>query len=187
MSQIGLFDGTDGKAANTTLIGYGIQTEDSDYRAHVAYGVQRVYVFPTKSGLAAIRTHSYTELPVKTRDIVTAKGYAVPISHIDGLSEVLIPLDLHQQVRIEKFMPTGEQGKLAAIIVAGMMKRSLIPLPVLVNFADDHALQVRGTDIIVNSHLHIQVKLDFRGGDRRYGGTGNLFIQVAECNPFRQY
>lgn len=186
-SQIGMFDETGGTARNTTLLGYGIQTEASDYRAHVAYKAQRVYVFPTRNGLRAVETGSYAEKTAKTGSIETAKGYAVPISHIDGLSEVLIPLDIHQQFKIESYMPTGEKGRRATFIVASMMKQSLIPLPVIVDYTEDRALQISGTDIIVGASLHVQVKCDYYAGDRRYGGTGNLFLQVAECNPYRQY
>ena len=186
-SQIGIFDETSQAARNTTLLSYGIHTEASDYRAHVAYKAQRVYVFPTKNGLRAVETGGYKELTVKTSNIETAKGYAVPISHIDGLSEVLIPLDMHQQFKIESYMATGQKGRLATFIVASMMKKSLIPLPVIVDYAEERALQISGTDIIVGASLHVQVKLDYYAGDRRYGGTGNLFLQVAECNPFRQY
>ena len=186
-SQIGMFDETNRTARNTTLIAYGIQSEGSHYRAHVAYVAQRVYVFPTKSGKQAIDRGIYEKVPVRTQGIVTAEGYKVPTSHIDGLSEVFIPLSVHQQFKIEAWMPTGDKGRRATYIVAAMMKDSLIPLPVVVDFTDDRALQIRGTDIIVGTTLHVQVKLDFYAGDRRNGGTGNLFLQVAECNPFRQY
>jgi hypothetical protein len=186
-SQIGMFDGTDVPTGNMSLKDYGIQSEASDFRAHVAYKAQRVYVFPTKNGLRSIETGNYKELTATQQDIVTARGYAVPISHIDGLSEVLIPLDLHQKIKIENFMPSGEKGRRATWIVATMMKKSLIPLPVIVDFAEELALQISGTDIIVAAKLHVQVKCDYNGGDRRYGGTGNLFLQVAECNPFKQY
>lgn len=186
-SQIGMFDGTDSLTGNKTLVPYGIQNEASDFRAHVAYKAQRVYVFPTKSGSQAIKTGNYTERKVWTQGIVTAKGYAVPTSHIDGLAEVLIPWELHKKYKIETHMPTGTMGMLATGIVADMMRLSLIPLPFTVDFAEKLALQISGTDIIVGAKLHVQVKCDYRGGDRRYGGTGNLFLQVEECNPGRQY
>ena len=186
-SQIGMFDETNRTARNTTLVDYGIQSEGSHYRAHVAYVAQRVYVFPTASGKKAIDRGVYERAQAKTQGIVTAEGYKVPTSHIDGLSEVFIPLSVYRQFKIEAWMPTGEKGRLATYIVATMMKDSLIPLPVVVDFTDDRALQIKGTDIIVGTSLHVQVKLDYYAGDKRSGGTGNLFLQVAECNPFRQY
>lgn len=185
--QAGLFDGTGEKPKNTHLVEYGIQNEESDYRAHVCYEAQRVYVFPTDAGKKAIATGIFPKREVTTRGIVTATGYLVPISHIDNMQEVLIPLELYRKRKIESFMATGLKGRLAAAIVADMLRRALIALPIEVDITNDKALQINGTDIIVSSNLHIQVKLDHRGGDRRYGGTGNLFLQDSECNPFKQY
>jgi hypothetical protein len=48
-------------------------------------------------------------------------------------------------------------------------------------------MQFEGLDIVVATRVRIQVKLDFRGGERELGGTGNLFLQTAECNPTRSY
>ena len=186
-SQIGMFDETSRTARNTILVQYGIQNEGSHYRVHVGYKAQHVYVFPTESGRRCLERGSCTHQVVRTQGIETAKGYPVPISHIDGLSEIMIPPDIYRRYQIESFMATGTKGTLATGIVAEMMRRGLIPLPVAVDYADAKALQFSGTDIIVGSTLHIQVKLDFAGGSARYGGTGNLFLQTEECNPFRQY
>jgi len=169
------------------LVGYGIQTDGSHYRAHVGYVAQHVYIFPTKNGLRALEEYDYMERSVKTRDIETARGFAVPISHIEGIQEILIPLVVLAKYMIESYFATGIKGGLATEMVAEMLRRGLIPLPVLANLADGIDLQIAGTDIIIASSLHMQVKLDYKAGDRKYGGTGNLFLQVAECNPFRQY
>ena len=37
--------------------------------------------------------------------------------------------------------------------------------------------------IVVNGKWRIQVKCDYDAGP---GGTGNLFLQTAECNPLKQ-
>lgn len=186
-NQLGLFDGTDVKPANTKLIDYGIQNDRSHYRAHVAYLVQYVYIFPTESGRLALERNTYREASVTTAGIETAKGFPVPISHIERLQEVLIPRDVYDRFSIENYMSTGEKGRRATYIVADMLRSGLIALPVNVNLAESKALQISGTDILIASQLHIQVKCDYRGGNRQYGGTGNLFIQTSECNPFRQY
>ncbi len=186
-SQIGMFDGTGITPRNTTLVQYGIQTEGSHYRAHVGYVAQHVYVFPTESGRRCVESGKYTETVVKTQGIETAKGFKVPTSHVAGLAEILIPLEIHQRFRIESYMSTGQKGRLATFIVAEMMKGGLIPLPVAVDITDAKALQISGTDIIIGASLHVQVKCDYKAGNQRYGGTGNLFLQTEECNPFRQY
>jgi hypothetical protein len=36
---------------NTKLVDYGIQTEESDLRAHVCVNARQVYVYPTKKGV----------------------------------------------------------------------------------------------------------------------------------------
>lgn len=185
--QMGMFDGSDHKPKNTALVEYGIQNEESHFRAHVCYDAQRVYIFPTDVAKRLLETGKYELRKVMTKGIVTATGYPVPVSHIQGIQEILIPLDLVRKYRVESSMATGLMGKLATLITAEMIRSGLIPLPVQVDVTDDKSLQIDGTDIIVSSALHIQVKLDRRGGDRRYGGTGNLFLQISECNPFRQY
>jgi hypothetical protein len=51
---------------------------------------------------------------------------------------------------------------------------------------EGRGLQIEGMDIIVNCKVKIQVKCDFTGG-RKPLGSGNLFLQTAECNPLRNY
>ena len=48
-------------------------------------------------------------------------------------------------------------------------------------------LQINGVDIVINMNTKIQVKCDYRGGPKAYGGTGNLYLQVRECNPFGKH
>ena len=74
---------------------------------------------------------------------------------------------------------------LAVSIVAEMLKRQLIKLPVNIALIDDKNMQIRGTDILIQSKLCLQVKCDYLAGERQFGGTGNIFLQTAECNPRR--
>jgi len=168
---------------NKTLVPYGIVNEDSDYRIHVAYKIQHVYVFPTRAGKAALSENKYAQKSVKTEDITTALGYPVPVSSIKDIQAILIPHAIYQKHPISKSDSTTTKGAHAVEIVMKMLKRGLIPLPVHVDIADEKSIQIKGTDIIINSELKIQVKCDYDGGDRAKGGTGNLFLQIAECNP----
>lgn len=175
---------------NRNLIMYGIQNEVSDFRAHVTYPAMRTYVFPTAKAKAVIDQAEFHQLrlrTVTTDGIETAQGYAVPISYIDGIQEVVIPPDIWQRYRIHDKDETSIKGQLATSIVVELLQRDKIPLPVRWNHADSKALDIAGTDIVINASLHLQVKCDMRGGDKSYGGTGNLFIQIAECNPYKRY
>ena len=174
---------------NTQLIEYGIQTEDSDYRVHVGYKTQRVYVFPTEDGRQAIIQREIDEARKVSADgdIVTATGYAIPIDEIDNMRSILIPDDVYNKYAIHPKARTTTKGIIATKIVSEMLKRQLIPLPMKVDVASDDALQISGTDIIIKANLKLQIKCDYNAGLRKYGGTGNVFLQTHECNPYRQY
>lgn len=174
---------------NSKLVEYGIQNDASDFRVHVGYKAQHIYVFPTQAGREAIeREKNRLELKQGGQQGVNGKtfaGYAVPISSIDDLQSILVPIDLYQKYPIYQEMTTSLKGASAVSIVAEMLKRQLIKLPVNVSLIDDKDMQIRGTDILIQSKLCLQVKCDFLAGERQFGGTGNLFLQTAECNPRR--
>jgi hypothetical protein len=87
---------------------------------------------------------------------------------------------------------TSDKGRKAVELVAAMIRNGLFPLPYAVGQLDSDPakdMQINGDDIIVDlgaNRVHIQVKCDFRGGDKALGGTGNLYLQVAERNPLKR-
>lgn len=183
-------------SGNRKLVEYGIQNEGSDYRAHVCYPIMQVYVFATQNGRRGVeraKTAGIKPKPVRTGDMVTAMGYPVPVSWLEDVREVQIPLDIWKRYHIDDFQTTTQKGQMAAYIVFEMLKRNLIPLPVQPNHADSLGLQLNGTDILINSDLKMQVKCDLPGGSSTradYNGraaTGNLFLQESECNPYKRY
>lgn len=95
--------------------------------------------------------------------------------------------DVYAKYRIARTMTTSTKGLLATNIVVALLRRNLIALPFSIDVTDDKALQISGTDILIHSKVRLQVKCDFNAGDRRLGGTGNLFLQTEECNPYRLY
>lgn len=187
MSQLDFLQPFDEPNGNKQLVNYGIQNEGSDYRCHVGYQVQRVYVFPTESGRRAVNTGLYSKIPVMTNGITTAEGYRIPISHIDGMKEIIIPIDVYTKWRITKDMRKSQMGLFATGIVVDMIRADLIPLPVAIGPDPDLALQISGCDILINASLKLQVKCDWAAGNRSLGGTGNVFLQVSECNPWKQH
>ncbi len=182
---------------NTKLIDYGIQTETSDYRVHVGYSSQHIFVFPTKIGkslYAEIITSQRLQLKrIPSFDrygnrIVTATGYAVPISDFNKLQEILIPVDIYHKYHIlYKGESTTASGQKAVCIVKEMLLKHLIVLPIEVHDVTEKTLQIEGNDIIVKMNLRLQIKSDYLAGRREHGGKGNIFLQDKECNPFRRF
>ncbi|MHC4104490.1 MAG: hypothetical protein ACYSR9_06085 [Planctomycetota bacterium] len=175
---------------NNKLVEHGIQNEESDYRIHVCYLAQHVYIFPTQAGQNAVRIAEQNNTQTKTAtqagvNFVTGKGYAIPVSYIDNLKSVLISYDIFAKYPISKFDTTSVKGHKAMLIVVEMLKRSLIPLPLSIRVIEDKDLQIKGGDITIHSRLILQVKCDYKGGDKKHNHrvTGNLFLQIAECNP----
>ena len=174
---------------NKQLIEYGIQTENSNYRAHVGYKTQHIFVFPTQNGQKEVAKYSNQSKRTVSIDgkIITAKGYPIPINSIDSMQSIFIPHDVYQKYAIYPDMSTTTKGQLAVQIIFEMLNRMLIPLPVNINIKNKKAIQIKGTDIIISSKLRIQVKCDFNAGDKKFGGTGNVFLQTDECNPYKLY
>lgn len=180
MSQLG----------NTELVDYGIQSEESDLRAHVCIAVERIYVYPTAAGLAACETGRYIKRPayswINGTKIKTAEGYLVPPDDIDGCVFMQIPKWLIDKTVLSQANTTTEKGNKAVSIVMAFIKAGGFPFPINGRAIEDYNLQVLGLDILVGINARIQVKCDYEGGPRGLGGTGNLYLQVAECNPLRQ-
>ena len=171
---------------NTKLIDYGIQNEKSDYRAHVCVTAKKVYIFRTSEGVFVIENNTFRKVPVKTKGIITATGYLVPPHLIKKIEERSIPDPWLEKICFLKEAPTTEKGIKAVIIVQGLLKKGMFPFEMEGIEIKDHEMQVMGVDIVVNFSAKIQVKCDYEGGNGN-GGTGNLFLQTSECNPFKEY
>lgn len=169
------------KLGNTTLVDYGIQTEESDLRVHVCVSVGAVYVYQTSDGVKAVESGLWRKVPVYTGTLKTAEGFLVPPDRIEGCNMKQIPEDIG--IVFYKHDNTSEKGRKALEVVRSMMRRGLMPIPLMAREIDDTEMQIQGTDIIATSDANVQVKCDWRGGHKELGGTGNLFLQVSECNP----
>lgn len=165
---------------NSDLIEYGILQEFSDIRVHVSVSNKSVYVFQT---LRAIDAIARTNPPIvtakqKNTDNVTAAGWLVKIKDIYGCKQVF-----YHGFKWENFRPsmsTSEKGKLSAKCVLGLLELGKIPIHIIAKECDDTKLQLKGVDILLDIQKRIQVKCDWDAGK-----TGNLFLQKAECNPFK--
>jgi hypothetical protein len=178
------------KLGNTTLVEYGVQTEQSDLRAHVCVLAKKVYVYRTEAGAAIAKERKLRGMPPKnvvTHNIITAQGYPVGIPFIPGVLSVDIPPEWLRDVNFQPTDSTSAKGMKAVSIVSRLIHAGQLPhLSFQVREATGKALQVSGTDIEVPAlNTKVQVKCDWRGG---VGDdcTGNLFLQIAECNPWSQ-
>jgi len=181
---------------NTQLVAYGIQTEESDIRVHVCPQVRRVYVYPTECGMNAILTGKYIEKPGYQKGIETptATGYIVPPFDIRKCSSIKICDAAWKHIKFSPSDSLAEKGRKAEKLVRGMLKHGLLPVPMNGRQVTDEDIQKLGQDILVikghaidQEDIRIQVKCDYPGGEKHLGGTGNLFLQVSECNPLRIY
>lgn len=163
------------------LYEYGIQTEDSDIRAHVSVVSGKVYVFPTKPAVALCLSGRYPARQAWQPGISypTAKGYIVPWRDIPNI----VPVAASRFIKEQKFSnsdSTTLKGEKASNVVERLIRLGWFPLAVMPIVSQETELQRSGIDIIVHGTWRIQVKCDYNSGE---GGTGNLFLQVAERNP----
>lgn len=172
---------------NTQLVEYGIQTERSDLRAHVCVVAKALYVYPTTAGIACLNNPQYREVEVTTGAYVTARGRLVPPTAIEDCMLVPIPAALMARIDIQRTDKTTIKGRKATEIVAALMRWGFFPTSLIPQIVTATGLQYEGVDIVATANLRIQVKCDYDGGAREMGGTGNLFLQTAECNPYRAH
>ncbi|HEV8525665.1 MAG TPA: hypothetical protein VGQ71_14315 [Terriglobales bacterium] len=166
---------------------YGIQTEKSDYRIHVSPKTRRIYVFPTDAGIRAIAGGQHRKAVVHTGGMPTAEGYLVPPRDIKGCRAISIPDDLLRALLAVEAGSTSQKGNKAAQVACEMLRRGLIPIVLEARDATEFGLQIDGVDITIDAKYSIQVKYDEAAGPREWGGTGNLFLQIAESNPYASH
>lgn len=177
---------------NTDLVDYGIQTEESDLRAHVCVNARRVYVYPTIKGIEAIRSNKYRKLPASQPGaaFATAEGFVVPPGDIWGCIDINAGWAMDQAGAIRYDDTTSRKGEWAVNVVRRLLSRGWFPMWGTPEVIESLDIQIKGIDVIVTSKARIQVKCDYEGGTPPRPGrrgeriTGNLFLQTAECNPF---
>ena len=179
---------------NCELVPYGIQNERSTVRGHVCPGVKRVYVFPSDAGNEAIASNRYRKTTAGQPGVdgPTAEGFLVPPMDIRCCASIELRPLAWERIYFDDREDTSTKGAKAVWLVERMVYAGLFPLPLPLGGVDcdpSKEVQIEGDDIIVritNSEVRIQVKCDFWGGEAALGGTGNLFLQVAERNPLHR-
>ena len=172
------------------LFEYGLLEERSDLRVHVSPKTRRLYVFPTPEAQKLI-TDFPDRYPLKPAwqdgvDYATGLGWVVPCRDLPLLRIVEIT-DEAQWVGFNPKHAPRTKGRRAAALVKWAIENGLVPLRVRTDETQDVARQIKGADLLVVAHLRIQVKCDWYAGPKKFGGTGNLFLQKAEANPLKSY
>ena len=170
----------------TELFRYGIQTEQSDIRAHVGPICKSVFVYQTNRMLLWLKEH-YQEYRVGEAtqpgvEGVTGRGFLVPLKDVPGL-RTLRYHSYEWSTFPHKSATTSRKGDAAVDVVCKLLEMGRFPLWVDGNTEDRGSLQIKGTDIIVFAKQYIQVKCDYLAGPKECGCSGNLFVQTHESNP----
>jgi len=177
------------------LVKYGIQNEVSHIRAHVCPVAHRIYVYPTRSGLDAIDTKSYRLVAGYQRGVAskTSMGYLVPPFDIKKCVALTVNVAAWRHFNFQNSDDTSVKGHKAEEMIGKMLQHGMFPIPALGDVVEEKDIQLRGGDIFIKPNalrkkeIIIQVKCDFPGGEKELGGTGNLFLQIAESNPLHKY
>jgi hypothetical protein len=176
-------------ATQPQLVPYGIQNDTSDIRAHVCFGEGAVYVYKTTDGLAAINTGKYQMRPATQSGVnyATAQGYLVPPMDIPNCQAIPLPDAWKTSLarKVTKNDSPRVKGQWAVRVVQELLKSGKIALSATGVDITDKTEQISGGDLFVSANLRMQVKCDWDGGVN--GRTGNLYLQVAERNPFGQH
>lgn len=187
---------------NTKLVNYGIHTEESDWRLHVCVLARKVYAFPREAALPAVQRralggqdgHKQVFTPTIDGPVMTATGYAIPVTEIDPIYGITVPqgwlghdFDQKARITIHKDMDTAVKGQKAERLVRNMWTHGYLNFlrPISIQEVRSFGQQISGIDLKILMPS-LQVKCDFRGGEG-LNCTGNLFIQLSECNPFERH
>lgn len=169
------------------LQAYGIDDERSDLRVHVCPKVQRLYIFRTDDARLAIYTGQYKLKTAYQKDILTARGYVVPWDDIPNIAEHVVDDSVWDVACFQTDMTTTEKGEAAALVAQAFFQTGKIRFVPVVEVVQDYSRQLAGQDLVIRIMRRVQVKCDYNGGRRDRGGTGNLFIQTEEANPFSRH
>ena len=167
-----------------TLFDYGIHNEASQIRAHVCVMVARLVVFPTREALRVMER--FPQKPAFTSGIddgPTAIGHVVPVKAISHLRSIAIS---PERLRgFHRHLSPSVKGDRAVEIVKAAMKEGRFPIWIEGEYVTEKEIQVEGFDLEIRGKWRVEIKCDFDGGEPRPPGTGNLFLQIRERNPFK--
>lgn len=172
---------------STDLYEYGIADEQSDLRIHVCVKARRLYVYQTEVVRELLTVRDYPLRSASQNGQLTAYGYVIPWRDIPNIKEEEVAADIWKVIPIGRDMDPTEKGRRAAEIARAFLQTGTLRFAPLVEVVHDFDRQLAGADLVVSIRRIVQVKCDYNGGNKAYGGTGNLFIQTAERNPHQRH
>lgn len=167
----------------SVLIEHGIEADKSDIRVHVCPVAGRVYIFTASAAIDAIASGNCRETEAYTGTVKSSAGWLVKPDNIKDIKRLDLPAKWWKFIDILEDDDTSTKGRKAENLIRALILKHKFPemgYPVAVEDVD---MQHDGHDLLIPAKT-IQVKCDYRGGE---GGTGNLYIERAECNPLRKH
>jgi hypothetical protein len=184
-----------GTTNDSPWVRHGIDSEGSDWRAHVApigrAWDRAIYLFPTLAGIEALHEFAGDEYEAGQPGVVgaTGRGKRVPWRSIAGIVQCHLPgwyWDEHPAW--SKDMTPGEKGSRAhATVVCAIRDRMLdlaVPFHEWERFTDV-SRRVFGWDVELYAASRLwklEIKCDIPAAS-----TGGLFLQTSERNPLCRY
>lgn len=173
------------------LIFHGILNEQSDVRVHVCKASKSIYIFSTEEGVKQVLSGKFKKASAFQGEQKTAHGFLVPPCCISGLEKFKIDEELWRVHKFEKLQGESAKGEMAQNFFIETLKRKMIKSRHLGNLKrirfTNKDEQLSGIDLIGirsdGAEVRIQIKCDLNGGE---GGTGNLFLQTEESNPWKK-
>lgn len=176
--------------ADHSWIEHGILQENCDYHCHICFMEGTAYVYPTEMGKKAVRQgkgyeHEAGQPGVEFK---TGKGRIINPMDIDYCERYVIPKDLLHANALRPEYTTSQKGACAVRIVAGLLKRKLIKIPLQSVEITDADLQIKGVDMLICCKINLQVKCDKPGGmtPYKYRDPAGIFLQTHERNPLKR-
>jgi len=167
---------------NTQLVDYGILQEESDYRVHVGPRARKVYWFKTQEAVDYCEGNDIPKHQTYTDGIVTAIGYTPYWQDIPNIQSADPPEEIWIRLDFSRYDAPSVKGEKAELVYEYCVNKNIIVLPMKgVQRIEDVETQLRGIDCILIPPT-VQIKCDYYCGDGP-GCTGNLYLQVSECNP----
>jgi len=168
---------------------YGIHNDESEIQVHVCPPIRRVYTFRSGVALDLVVTRRFRAKRAHINKILTGYGYLVPPRLIPGCQQTKLPEVWWQASGILEELGRHRQsqkGSKAELLVRWALREGMLAIPVQAERVRALQEQIRGVDL-KTLPSDVQVKCDWPGGPLAYGGTGHLYLQVAEANPYGIY
>ncbi len=143
-----------------------------------------LFQYKTEFMKELLSKNHFSLMPAYQDSIKTAEGFLVPYNN-EIITSIFLP-----QIKKEylNFIDdTSIKGNRAIKIVAHALKRGMVAFPFNISEVYEKELQLQGKDIIAISSFQIQVKCDWFAGPKEKGGTGNIYVQIRECNPKKKH